>query len=78
MVRKGFLSFRERFRALLLESCGLISRTVYPVVPPMVEYELTEIGKSLEEAFDAIHRWGIKYLEFTSTKGLTCPEEGMD
>jgi DNA-binding HxlR family transcriptional regulator len=46
-----------------LETCGLIKRTVYPVVPPMVEYELTDLGKGLEEIFEAMHRWGLKYLE---------------
>ncbi len=55
-----------------LESCGLIKRTVYPVVPPMVEYELTEIGKSLEDIFEAMHRWGLRYIEFTSTDDINC------
>ncbi|MEM1837548.1 MAG: helix-turn-helix domain-containing protein [Pyrobaculum sp.] len=57
-----------------LEGCGLIRRTVYPVVPPMVEYELTEIGKSLEDVFNAIHKWGLKYVEAMSIKTLECQE----
>ncbi|MEJ5338094.1 MAG: helix-turn-helix domain-containing protein [Aquificaceae bacterium] len=61
-----------------LEACGLVSRTIYPVVPPMVEYELTEIGRSLEDIFEAMHRWGLKYIEFMSVEGITYPEESGD
>lgn len=57
-----------------LEAAGLIERRVYPVVPPMVEYELTEIGKSLDVIFDAMHRWGIEYLEYRLNKEK--PREG--
>ncbi len=58
-----------------LEACGLISRRVYPVVPPMVEYELTEIGKSLEDIFEAMHRWGLRYMEFTLIETVNCLDE---
>ena len=34
-----------------MEADGLVSRTVFPVIPPRVAYELTELGKSLGEAF---------------------------
>ncbi len=37
---------------------GIIKRTVYPEVPPRVEYELTEEGKSLLPVILAIARWG--------------------
>lgn len=46
-----------------LERAGLVSRKVYPQVPPRVEYSLTELGKSLEEIFDSMHRWGLRYME---------------
>ena len=39
------------------EADGLVSRTVYPVVPPRVEYELTELGRSLGAAFCGVWRW---------------------
>ncbi|WP_346667784.1 helix-turn-helix domain-containing protein [uncultured Desulfovibrio sp.] len=46
-----------------LEADGLISRTVYPVVPPKVEYALTDLGKSLRPVLDAMRAWGSAYLE---------------
>ncbi|RMH80371.1 MAG: transcriptional regulator [Acidobacteria bacterium] len=57
-----------------LEAAGLIKRRVYPVIPPMVEYELTEIGKSLDVIFDSMHRWGVEYLEYLLNKEK--PKEG--
>ena len=41
-----------------LEKYQLITRTVFPVVPPKVEYELTEHGKSLQEILLQLRDWG--------------------
>lgn len=41
-----------------LEADGIVSRTVFPEVPPRVEYELTKEGKTLIPALDAIAAWG--------------------
>lgn len=46
-----------------LETDGIISRRVYPVVPPKVEYELTEFGKTVTPLLDAMCVWGQMYLE---------------
>ncbi|MEI2272497.1 helix-turn-helix transcriptional regulator [Sphingobacterium sp. ML3W] len=46
-----------------LEEHELISRTVYPVVPPKVEYKLTEFGQSLIPIIGALGMWGDKYEE---------------
>ncbi|MCF8714860.1 helix-turn-helix transcriptional regulator [Joostella atrarenae] len=43
-----------------LEKDGLISRKIYPVVPPKVEYSLTERGKSLEDILKSLDKWGAE------------------
>ncbi len=41
-----------------LETAGIVSRTSYAEVPPRVEYALTERGRALRPAVDALRRWG--------------------
>ncbi|OQW30506.1 MAG: HxlR family transcriptional regulator [Nitrospira sp. SG-bin1] len=41
-----------------LERDRIVHRTVYPQVPPKVEYSLTPLGRSLEPIVEAMHRWG--------------------
>lgn len=45
-----------------LEECGLVSRLVYPQVPPRVDYSLTEEGRSLQALIMAMHDWGVSRL----------------
>src|SRR5262245_44321720 len=40
-----------------LERDGLLTRTVYPTIPPRVDYELTKLGKSLLEPVKGLSRW---------------------
>jgi len=47
----------------LMEREGLIARTVHPVVPPKVEYKLTELGLSLGAAFCGVWMWAERHLE---------------
>ena len=44
-----------------LENDGIITRTVYPEVPPRVEYALSPLGKSMEPILDAMEQWGTAY-----------------
>lgn len=46
-----------------LEEDGLIYRNVYPVVPPKVEYGLTELGNKIIPILEMMHRFGADYLE---------------
>ena len=45
-----------------LEEDGIVSRKVYPVVPPKVEYTYTELGKELTSIFYALEKWGSHFL----------------
>nr|WP_279614504.1 helix-turn-helix domain-containing protein [Gilliamella apis] len=45
-----------------LEANGLIHRHVYPVVPPKVEYSLTNFGKSIKPVLESMYTWGSDYL----------------
>ena len=44
-----------------MKEAGLITRTVYAEVPPRVEYELTEMGLSLNTVLEAMVVWGKEY-----------------
>lgn len=46
-----------------LEEDGLIHREVYPVVPPKVEYSLTDFGRTLLPVIGAMHQWGVEYSQ---------------
>ncbi|PSB08865.1 transcriptional regulator [Pleurocapsa sp. CCALA 161] len=45
-----------------LEKSGLIHRQVYPVVPPMVEYSLTPLGKTLVEPLKTLCNWASEHF----------------
>ena len=44
-----------------MEDDGIITRTVYPEVPPRVEYDLSELGESMRPILDAMKGWGEEY-----------------
>jgi len=46
-----------------LESSGIVNREIYPVVPPKVEYSLTEYGKTLRPILLAMRDWGAEHQE---------------
>lgn len=46
-----------------LENDYIVSRVVYPVVPPKVEYSLTKEGESLMPILDAMYSWGRNYMD---------------
>lgn len=44
-----------------MEADGIITRTVYPQVPPRVEYALSELGETLYPILDSMEAWGKEY-----------------
>ena len=44
-----------------METDGLVVRTVYPEVPPRVEYSLSELGESMRPVINAMREWGLSY-----------------
>ena len=55
-----------------LEADGLIARTVYPEVPPHVEYSLTEKGRSLFIIFVEMRRWALEEDELHQATCINC------
>jgi len=61
-----------------LEADGLVSRELYPEIPPRVEYELTDMGRSLLPHIDSLSEWAGKHMdtirkcreEYVAKKGL--------
>jgi len=47
-----------------MESDNLIARKVFEVIPPKVEYSLTDFGRSLLPIFDLLCRWSTEHEEF--------------
>lgn len=76
LLRDGRMRFSEIKRATngvsqrmltltlrALERDGLVTRTVHPTIPPRVEYELTELGRTLLEPVRALAQWSIDNRE---------------
>ena len=63
-LRRRLPGITQRMLTLQLKelaSDGIIHREVYPVVPPKVEYSLTEFGRTLLPVIEAMHHWGMAY-----------------
>lgn len=54
-----------------LEDHLIVHREVYPVVPPKVEYSLTEHGRSLIPILDSMYEWGKDYMEKELVNNIT-------
>ena len=52
-----------------LEEDNIITRKVYPEVPPRVEYSFTELGKELVDIFYALEKWGSHFMTTTDSNG---------
>ena len=52
-----------------MEEDGIVTRTVYPEVPPRVEYALSDLGESMRPIIDVMQRWGLEYQARMRQKG---------
>lgn len=65
-LRREIPSVSQRMLTLTLrnlERDGLVNRTVTPTIPPRVDYELTELGKSLLQPITALAQWALDHVE---------------
>ena len=51
-----------------MEADDLIKRTVYPEVPPRVEYSLSELGETMRPIIDEMNKWGTNYIQHHKNK----------
>jgi DNA-binding HxlR family transcriptional regulator len=62
-LRRSIGDISQRMLTLTLrelEREGLVSRTVFPTIPPRVDYALTDLGRSLQEPVNALGLWSIR------------------
>ena len=53
-----------------MEEDGIITRTVFPEVPPRVEYALSDIGESMRPIINSMEVWGTEYKKTRKEKGI--------
>lgn len=63
-LRRGVDGISQRMLTLTLkglEQDGLVTRTVYPTIPPRVDYELTQLGRKLVLPLRALYDWAVEH-----------------
>ena len=63
-IQRGVEGISQRMLTLALkglEQDGLVERTIFPTVPPRVDYELTELGRSLIVPLHALYEWAVEH-----------------
>jgi DNA-binding HxlR family transcriptional regulator len=65
-LRRSIEGISQRMLTLTLrglERDGLVTRTIFPTIPPRVDYELTDLGRTLLEPVLAISQWAERHRE---------------
>ena len=63
-IRRTIDNISQRMLTLTLrglERDGLVTRTVYPTIPPRVDYELTDLGRGLWKPVEALGKWAFEH-----------------
>lgn len=61
-----------------LETDGIVTRTLFPSVPPRVDYELTQLGQTLRGALVPLHLWAAKNKETIATNRIRAASQGKN
>ena len=64
-----------------LERDGLVTRTVFPTIPPRVDYELTDLGRGLSQPVEALGKWAYDHrteIEDARARFDRCNDAGSD
>ena len=78
-LRRSIASISQRMLTLTLrglERDGLISRTVFPTIPPRVDYELTDLGRGLAKPVQALGQWAFEHKQ--EIEGARSKFDGRD
>ena len=68
-IRRAIPEVSQRMLTLTLrnlERDGLVTRTVFPEIPPRVEYQLTELGRTLTGPLDTLWNWAAEHMTSVS------------
>jgi DNA-binding HxlR family transcriptional regulator len=63
-IRRAIEGISQRMLTLTLkglEQDGLVSRTMYPTIPPRVDYELTDLGRTLKVPLQSLYDWALEH-----------------
>lgn len=80
-IKRGTEGISQRMLTLTLrnlERDGLVKRTVFPAVPPRVEYELTGLGVSMLASMDPLGSWTISHLDEIEAARSDFDQRGTD
>ena len=63
-IRRAVEGISQRMLTLTLkglEEDGLVNRTMYPTIPPRVDYELTDLGRKLIVPLQSLYEWAVEH-----------------